>query len=171
MLTSQADRSDHVESNADAEGITLLENEHVLANERPSWVNWWLVLLVGGIIGLFGLVVLLNGDVAGALVFLAIAGLFYGYVRLARKRSRIIVTNQRVKKSVGLARKSTGETRIKKIRGLSTEQRLIERLVGKGSILIDSGAAGGKLGIRGVSDHDGLANTIREQQRRIEKSE
>lgn len=169
MSTTQADQPNRVESNASTEGITLLDDEYVLKNERPSWVNWWLVLTIGGAIALFGLVMLLNGDVGSTVVFFVIAGVVYGYVRIARKRSRIIVTNQRVKKSVGLARKSTGETRIAKIRGLSTEQGLIERLVKKGSILIDSGAAGGKLGIRGVGNHDELANTIREQQRRIEE--
>jgi uncharacterized membrane protein YdbT with pleckstrin-like domain len=170
MSTRRTEQPNRVESNASTEGITLLEGEHVLKNERPSWVNWWVVLTIGGVIALFGLVVLLSGDVVSALVVFAIAGLFYGYARIARKRSRIIVTNQRVKKSVGLARKSTGETRIAKIRGLSTEQGLVERLVGKGSILIDSGAASGKLGIRGVANHNELANTIREQQRRIEEA-
>jgi uncharacterized membrane protein YdbT with pleckstrin-like domain len=120
---------------------------------------------------LLGLAVLLGGDIGGAFLLFVPGGLLVYYVKFTRKRSRYIVTNQRVKKSVGLARKSTGETRIADIRGLSTEQGLLERFVGKGSVMIDSGAAGGKLGIQGVKNHEELANTIRNQQRRIESSE
>ena len=162
------DQGDTLSTGQSTRGITLLEGEQVLKNELPSWVNWWLILVIAGFIGLVGLVALLDGDVGGGLIFLIITGLLISYVRIARKRSRYIVTNQRVKKSVGLLRKTTGETRIADIRGLSTEQSLLERLVGKGSVLIDSGAAAGKLGIQGVADHDDLAATIRRQQQRIE---
>lgn len=154
----------------DVEDITLLEGEKVLESVRPSWINWLLLLAIAGIVGLLGLLVLVGGEIGG-LVLLVLGGLLVGYVRVARARSRYIVTNQRVKKRVGLARKSTGETRIAKIRGLSTDQGLFERLFGKGSVSIDSGAASGRLGIKGVPNHDDLANTIREQQRRIENDE
>lgn len=169
MSTSQPGQSDRVETNQTNADITLLENEQVLKHEKPSWINWWLLLVVVAFSGLLGLAILAGGDIGGALLFFIIAGIFYLYVRYARKRSRYIVTNQRVKKRVGLARRSTGETRIADIRGLSTEQGVLERIVGKGSVLIDSGAAAGKLQIRGVADHDGLANTIREQQQRLEQ--
>jgi uncharacterized membrane protein YdbT with pleckstrin-like domain len=170
MSTERPGQNESIDSDQNTKGITLLDDEIVLKNVRPSWINWWGILLVGILIALLGVAVLLGGDVVFAVLLFVVAGVFIGYVRLARSRSRIIVTNQRVKKSVGLARRSTGETRITKIRGLTTEQGLIERSIGKGSVLIDSGAAGGKLGIKGVDNHDGLANTIREQQRRIEEN-
>jgi len=47
---------------------------------------------------------------------------------------------------------------------LNTDQGLIERLWGKGIVKIDSGGAGGELGISGISNHEQLAHTIREQQ-------
>lgn len=150
------------------EGITLLEDEEVLKNELPAWINWWVLLVPAAIIALIGLVAVVDGDVAGGIIILLIAAIPIAYIRTARKRSRYIVTNQRVKKSVGLLRRSTGEVRIADIRGLSTNQGLLERIVGKGSVLIDTGASTGKLGIQGVSDPQGLAATIREQQRRIE---
>lgn len=168
MSTEQIDRTDHPSTEAETGDITLLEGEELLENVRPSWINWWILFLVSAIVSLLGFAVLLSGELLGVVVIL-LAGLLVLYVRYARERSRYIVTNQRVKKRVGLARKTTGETRIAKIRGLSTEQGLLERLVGKGSVLIDSGAASGKLGINGVSDYDQLANTIREQQRLIEQ--
>lgn len=171
MSTAQTERADQFQSDQSLEGITLLEGERVLKNELPSWVNWWILLVPAALVALVGLLVILGGDFGSGLVFLLVAGIPIAYVRTARKRSRYIVTNQRVKKSVGLLRKSTGEVRIADIRGLSTNQSLLERLVNKGSVLIDSGASAGKLGIKGVADPQGLAAAIREQQRRVEEGD
>lgn len=169
MSESQTEQSTDILSDESIRGITLLEGERVLKNVLPSWINWWILLLPAVLIALFSLIVIISGDFGGGVVFLLIAGLLYAYVRYARKRSRYIVTNQRVKKSVGILRRSTGETRIADIRGLTTEQSILERLVGKGSVLIDSGAAAGRLGIKGVANHEELATTIREQQQRLEE--
>ncbi len=168
MSATKTEQAGRLLSDQSTKGITLLEGEQVLKNELPSWVNWWTLLVPAAVLAVVGVIAVLDGDVGGGLIFLLLAGGLVSYVRVARKRSRYIVTNQRVKKSVGLIRSSTGETRIEKIRGLSTQQGLLERIVGKGSVLIDSGAAGGKLGIQGVANHQDLAATIREQQRRIE---
>lgn len=168
MTTSQSEQPNQLISNESMKGINLLEGEEVLKNELPSWVNWWILLIPAAVIAIVGVIAFISGDFAGGLIILLIAGIPISYVRYARRQSRYIVTNQRVKKSVGLLRKSTGEVRIADIRGLSTEQGLLERLVGKGSVLIDSGAAAGKLGIQGVANPQDVAATIREQQRRIE---
>lgn len=82
-----------------------------------------------------------------------------------------MVTNQRVIKKVGLLRRSTGETRIRDIRSLETDQGLIERFVNKGSVRIDGAGAGGLLDIEGIDDHQSVANTIRTQQREIDLSQ
>lgn len=169
MSTAKSDQPDGLLSDQNLRGITLLEGEQVLKNELPSWVNWWVLLVPAVVIALVGLIAIVDGDFVGGVIILIIAGVPVSYVRFARRRSRYIVTNQRVKKSVGIVRKSTGEVRIADIRGLSTNQGLLERLVGKGSVLIDSGAAAGKLGIQGVADPQDLAATIRQQQQRIEE--
>lgn len=169
MSTAQTEHSGDMIPDESIRGISLLEGEQVLKNVLPSWVNWAILLVPTAIIALIGFLILLGGDFGAGLVFLVLAGILFYYVRISRKRSRYIVTNQRVKKSVGILRRSTGETRIADIRGLTTEQGILERLVGKGSVLIDSGAAAGRLGIKGVADHEELATTIREQQRRLEE--
>lgn len=168
MATDQSAQTGQTGTSQSISDLTLLEDERVLKNVQPSWTNWWLLLIAAAFIILLGLGALAGGEIGGAFILFIIAGSLYLYVRFARKKSRYIVTNQRVKKRVGLARRSTGETRIADIRGLSTNQGLLERFIGKGSVLIDSGAAAGKLQIRGVANHDTLANTIREQQQRIE---
>jgi hypothetical protein len=45
-------------------------------------------------------------------------------------------------------------------------QRLVERFLDKGSVEVDSGTE--KLGIRGISDYEELAHTIRELQQEVE---
>lgn len=171
MSTDVVEAADGASSTASMKGIDLLDGEQVLRNELPSKVNWWKALTIAAILVLLSLLIMLDGDFGTGFVFLLFAGLVGVYVRYARRRSRYIVTNHRVKKSVGLLRKTTGETLIADIRGLSTEQNFLERIVGTGSILIDSGAAAGKLGIQGVQNHRQLANTIRTQQRRIQEAE
>lgn len=154
---------------ASTEGISLLDGEVVLANEHPSWANWPKSLILGAIFVLAALGGIAGGEVGSFFGAVIVAGLFFGYIYLARMRSRYIVTNQRVKKSVGLLTNSTGEARISDIRSLSTQQGLVERFLGKGTVQIDSTGAGGTLGISGVSNHEELANLIREQQQKLDQ--
>ncbi len=171
MSTEAANPPEQVTSGASTKAIDLLEGEQVLRNELPSKVNWWKSLFLAVVLVILAFMIILGGDLGTGLVPLILAGLIGVYVRYARRRSRYIVTNHRVKKSVGLLRKTTGEALITDIRGLSTEQSFFQRLFGTGSVLIDSGAAAGKLGIQGVQNHRELANTIREQQRRLEETD
>lgn len=149
---------------ASPEGVSLLKDEFVLENETPSIVNWWKSLSVA----VFLLVIGVSG---GSAELFLLALLIGGYIYLAQQKSQYVVTNQRVLKKVGLLRRSTGETRISDIRSLETDQGLIERLVNKGSVRIDSAAAGGLLGIEGIDDHQSVANTIRTQQRETDLSQ
>lgn len=149
---------------ASTTGITLLDGEYVLENEQPSLTNWWKSLAIGGIFALSTVSSALQGELGTATTGLIVSVLIFGYVYYSQSRSRYIVTNQRVKKDIGLLRSSTGEVRISDIRSLNTGQGLIERFWGKGTVKIDSGGSGGELGISGVSDHEQLAHTIREQQ-------
>lgn len=145
---------------ASPEGVSLLEDEVVLENETPSIVNWW--KWVG-----FAAFLLLMGISAESVGFAVLAILISLYIYLSQQKSRYVVTNQRVIKKIGWLRRSTAETRISDIRSLETDQGLMERLVGKGSVRIDSTGAGGLLGIEGIDDHQSVANTIRNQQREI----
>jgi uncharacterized membrane protein YdbT with pleckstrin-like domain len=150
------------------DGISLLDGEVVIANEHPSWANWTTSITFGIFVGLFALGAIAAGEFGAFFVSLLIVGMIFGYVHLSRSSSRYIVTNQRVKKNVGLLNTSTGETRISDIRSLTTNQGFAERFMGMGSVQIDSTGAGGTLGITGVSDHDELAHLISEQQQNAE---
>lgn len=167
--SSESGGTDQVQNHqASTSGINLLEGEYVLANERPSWSNWWKSLTAGGIFALGTLSSAAQGDLGTATFGLILSAVIFGYVYYSRNRSRYIVTNQRVKKDVGLIRNVSGEVRIDDIRSLNTGQGIIERFINKGTVKIDSGGSGGELGISGVSDHDQLAHKIRQEQRKNE---
>ena len=149
---------------ASTTGITLLDGEYVLENVSPSYTNWWLSLAIGALFALGALSAAVQGDIGTLFTSVIIAALIFGYVYYSRSRSRYIVTNERIKTDIGLIRSSSGEVRVPDIRSLNTNQGMIERFFSKGSVSIDSGGAGGELGINGVKDYEELAHTIREQQ-------
>ena len=144
-------------------GIALLEDEYVLENVHPSFTSWTKSFVLLVLIALAALGALVNGNVGGFITYLILAGLVGGYIALAQKKSRYIVTTERVKKNIGLLRKSTGETRITDIKSLSTNQGILDRIFSTGTVQIDSTGAGGLLGINGVQDHEKLAQLVRQE--------
>ena len=149
---------------ASTTGITLLDGEYVLENVSPSFTNWWKSLAIGALFALGSLSAAVQGDLGTLFTGVIVSALIFGYVYYSRSRSRYIVTNERIKKDVGLIRSSSGEVRVPDIRSLNTHQGMIERFFSKGSVSIDSGGAGGELGINGVKNYEELAHTIRQEQ-------
>lgn len=146
------------------EEFSLLEDEVVLATVHPSWAYWLKPMGLAGVLAFAAIVAMAVGDLGAAVGELVAAGFFLAYVRLARSHSRYIVTNQRVKKTVGLLSTTTAETTISEIKALVTHQGLVDRFLDTGSVNIDSAGADGFIGIRGVPEHEALAELIRDQQ-------
>jgi len=151
------------------EGVDLLQDEIVLENRHPAYVNWWKSIFVGALFALTALSAAVQGS-SGVILLVILTALIFAYVYYSRKVSRYVVTDQRVIKETGLISSSTGEARISDIRSISTKQGIIERITKKGSVQIDSTGTGGLLGINGVGDYNGLARTIREQQQSIDST-
>jgi len=143
---AQPDPPERVEN---AAGITLLDNEHVHHNLRPSWANWSKLLIIYGIITIFTVGF-------GAILFI--------HPWLARRKSRYIVTNQRVIKKTGFLSTSTTEYRIEDIRQLQTGSSFIEGLLGNGNVQFSTGAGGSVITFGGVPDYQSVANSIRAEQ-------
>lgn len=149
---------------ASTEGIDLLPDETVLVNTHPGWSVWWKHLLAAGVFVLFSLG---SGDGSGILGGLVVGGGLVGYVYFARVSSRYIVTDERVKGKVGLVSSSTREYRISDIESVTTEQSIVERILGLGNIHFRT-AANDSMGWGGVPDHEEVGHQIRERRRQYD---
>lgn len=147
------------------DGVSLLEDEVVIATVHPSWANWPKALVFAAVLSAAALVALGVGDSGAAIGELVAAGIFVAYVHLARSHSRYVITNQRVKKDIGLLSTSTAETTIPEIKALATHQGLLDRILDNGTVNIDTAGDDGFIGIRSVPEHEELADLIREQRR------
>lgn len=150
---------------ASTSGINTMDGEIVLENRHPGWGLWWKLLAVAGFFLLFGLSAGVEGFVGG----LFWAGLIVGYVAFARSKSRYIVTDERVKMDVGFVRGVSREYRISDVQGIDTSQGLLDKLFSIGDIRVRT-ADGTEIPWRGVPDHEQVAQTIREHQRKYDQS-
>lgn len=158
--------TDTVQHRADTDGIDLMQNESVLENRHPSWTLWTKALILGGLILLGGLG---SGDGGGIVAGLFVGGGIFAYVVYARRRSRYIVTTERVKADVGLISSVTREYRIPDIQSLSTSQGIFEKLLGHGSVTLRT-AANDEITWHGVPEYQNVTNTIREEQRAYDQA-
>ncbi len=134
-----------------------MQNESVLENRRPGWAVWsWQIALA--------VVVLLFGAAGQSIGGIVAGGVIFGYVAISRMQSRYIVTDERVKATVGLLSKQSREYRIPDIQSLTTSQSIIERVFSHGSITLKT-ASNDQITWTGVPEYSDVANTIREEQR------
>ena len=145
---------------ASTAGINPLDGELVLKNVHPSWINWKGRLFSALFFAVIGLMI--SGDIGALLVVFGLLQVLSAF--LSRRASRYIVTNQRVKKKIGLLGSSTQEARLDTLNGISTSSGFIEGLFGKGTVSVTD-AARETLAIKGVGNYEDLARTLREQQR------
>lgn len=153
--------------NASTEGVPLLDEEIELENHHPSWLNWLKAITAAICIGGYGLIGVSLGDIGASIPFVASGILIIDAVVLSRRRSRYVVTTNRVYTKVGLLRRTISEARIADIHSLSTEESLLERLAGEGTVRIDSTGISGLMTLTGTTDHEHFANTIRQQQQAV----
>jgi hypothetical protein len=125
---------------AQADLVTLQDNERVLGNVSFSWWGWWKEILAGLIsIPLLGL---------GLII------LYLAYK--SKKKSGCVITNQRIVHSIGgLISVETTEVQMKDIRSISTYEGLFA-----GGVKVDTGA--GEIAI-GVTNPREMASVIRKQ--------
>jgi len=142
---------------ASTDGIDLMQNETALENRRPGWAVWsWQIALAVVVLLVGAAGQSIGGIVAGAVIF--------GYVVISRMQSRYIVTDERVKATVGLLSKRSREYRIPDIQSLTTSQSIVERIFSHGSVTLKT-ASNDQITWTGVPEYSEVANTIREEQR------
>ncbi|WP_237076820.1 PH domain-containing protein [Natrialba magadii] len=111
----------------------------------------------------------MSAGLDGILGGLLVAGAIVGYVAFARSKSRYIVTDERVKMDIGFINGASREYRISDVQGIDTSQSLIGKLFSIGDIAVRT-ADGTEIPWRGVPDHEQVAHTIREHQRKYDQT-
>jgi len=110
---------------------------HALHEFRPTWAAWFWILV-------------------------CTVGVAIPYVWWRRRGVRYEVTDDRIVKHTGRLSSKTDEFLISEIKRIKTSQSLGEKLLGGGTITVDSGTD--SLTLAAVPDHQSVAETIRANQ-------
>ena len=133
-------------------GLTLMEGEEVLHDQRPRWRDYpWSILL-------------------GIATSIALVGfLILAWVWWRRRKERMVVTTERViQRRASLGSVTTQEYPIRDINQLQTSGDRFNFIGAEhGSIEFSVGGGGELVQLSNVRHYSSVANSIREQQRRI----
>jgi uncharacterized membrane protein YdbT with pleckstrin-like domain len=121
--------------------MDLRAGERAIYEGRPSWRALMSFYVGGLLVALVVIVVLgiLIGSLAIAIVIAAvIAGLtlLIGYLR--RIGTKYLLTNQRLRISRGILRKSVQETRLERVQNVNYSQGMLDRIFGVGTVDFDT---------------------------------
>jgi uncharacterized membrane protein YdbT with pleckstrin-like domain len=144
--------------------------EQVFFHGHPSWrsmlafyVRGLLVAVVAGVIA--GIVTRISGrsvDVAWvsvAVLVVFVVVLVWGLIR--RIATTYTITSRRLTIRSGLLSTEMHECRLERVQNVNTRQRLLERMLGIGTVDFDTaGGAAYDFSFRGVEDPGGIVQTV-----------
>jgi uncharacterized membrane protein YdbT with pleckstrin-like domain len=144
--------------------------EQVFFHGHPSWrsmlafyLRGLLAAVLAGVIA--GIVTRLAGGsvevvwVAAAVLVVFLVVLAWGLIR--RVATTYTITNRRLTIRTGLLSRELHECRIERVQNVNTRQRLLERVLGIGTVDFDTAAgAAYDFSFRGVEDPGGIVRTV-----------
>jgi uncharacterized membrane protein YdbT with pleckstrin-like domain len=144
--------------------------EQVFFHGHPSWrsmlafyVRGLLVAILFGVIA--GIVTRITGRsvdvpwVAAAVLVVFVVVLAWGVIR--RIATTYTITNRRLTIRSGLLSRELHECRLERVQNVNTRQRLLERMLGIGTVDFDTAAgAAYDFSFRGVEDPGGIVRTV-----------
>lgn len=156
--------------------MELHPDEQILYSESPSWRAQFgrhVMMLVAAI--LVGAVVLLafNPDWIGVVVGIVVALLGTAYLWIERIRTKYIITTHRLHVREGFLSKQVQETRLRRIQNVTTNQSVVQRILGIGTVDYDTAGDdnGDRFRMEGVRDPDALIRLVDKAQRDVFDSE
>jgi len=151
----------------------LNDYETVALDLHPHW--WHFAQPAGALIGaiVFGLVVL-SIDAPSFLNWLAVAAIFVTAIWLVVRyvqyvSTNFVITSDRVIFRTGIAHKRGIEIPLERVNSVHFSQRLFERIIGAGDLLIESGGEIGQQRFTDIKDPDAVQNLIHKQMEQNEE--
>jgi len=130
-------------------------NETIIYLARPSWLNYYLLYLLGIIIFAVSANI---GSLRGGFIFLLLT---IGLAAIFRFRYLFTVTDGRIIMREGLIARNTSEMKLRHIRSMHLRQSIIERLLGIGTLTTISASDGESAVVfKGIRDPDGIKEKI-----------
>ena len=146
----------------------LNSHERVVVDMNPHWL-YFLEPILTGVIALVLLVLFLSGDggVADAFVkicaIVAIGVIVWGLVRFVKWRTvDFVVTSDRVIFREGVFAKRGIEIPLGRVNNVNFSQGILERLVGAGNLMIESGGEDGQSHFTDIRQPQDVQRTIHE---------
>ena len=144
--------------------------EQVFFHGHPSWrsmLAFYLRGLIAAVLAgvIAGLITRVTGRsvdvpwVTAAVLIVFLVVLAWGFVR--RVVTTYTITNRRLTIRTGLLSRELHETRLERVQNVNSRQRLLERMLGVGTVDFDTaGGAAYDFSFRGVEDPGGIVRTV-----------
>lgn len=127
---------------------TVPRGEKAVRTFHPSFWNYW-----GWYLAALLCIITLLPFLLGILIII--------WKELERRSTTYTITDKRVIKEVGILGKSTSSTIYQKITDVSSSQSFIQRMLGIGTVYINTaGGEGPEIIMRGIGDMPGVKKTI-----------
>jgi len=147
----------------------LNETETVALDMNPHW--WFFAKAILGLVVfvILGIIAMSqDGDQRTILGWISIAGIAFFAIFLVDRYARwsttyFVITSDRVIFRTGVIRKSGIEIPLERVNNVSSHQSIIERMLGTGDLLIESGGESGQQRFTDVKDPARVQNMIHSQ--------
>lgn len=155
---------------------SLNANESVALDMHPHW--WYFVepaaTLLGVIVAAIVVLLKFNGDGTfdRLLTYVAVAALVVSAVWLASRylkwiSTHFVITSQRLIFRQGLIAKTGIEIPLERVNNVNFSQGIVERLLGAGDLLIESGGEDGQQRFTDIRRPEEVQNLIHDQMERV----
>jgi uncharacterized membrane protein YdbT with pleckstrin-like domain len=151
----------------------LNDYEELAVDLHPHWLYFFeavFALIATIVLGIVVVAVDAPSGVKWLVLALIVASVLWVVVRYAKwMTTNFVITSDRVIFRHGVIAKSGIEIPLERVNSVHFSQSIIERMVGAGDLLIESGAEGGQQRFTDVHDPDKIQNLIHSQMEQNEK--
>jgi uncharacterized membrane protein YdbT with pleckstrin-like domain len=148
--------------------MDLHPGEEIVFEGRPSWraALGFHVAAVAVAVGVGVIAGVLGGSTIGVVVVLVALASVLAISFLQRAATHYMVTSQRLRIRRGILSKRVQQTRIERVQNVNTEQSLLDRVLGVGTVDFDTaGTDDSDFTFRGISDPSDVVAAVDRAQR------